>query len=107
MHWTEQQIRHALDGTFTKFTDAGRVVTRKVPHDFIPPYDPPPEQKQASSARGIAKGPRRPWTEDDDRKLLSLRARGVNQEECARLLRRCIKVTRARIHELHRAGVAQ
>jgi hypothetical protein len=102
--WTEQQISIALDGTFTRLTDANHVVTRKVPKSFIPSYDPPKEQKQASSQKGKPRGPYRHWSEDDDRALIEFRRMRITKEECARLLRRCRKKVSARINHLASLG---
>jgi hypothetical protein len=102
--WTEQQISIALDGTFTRLTDANHVVTRKVPASFIPSYDPPKEQKQASSQKGKPRGPYRVWTVEDDHNLIELRKMRVTKEECARLLRRCRKKVAARVDHLVSMG---
>jgi hypothetical protein len=102
--WTEQQISLSLDGTFTRLTEAGHVVRRKVPRDFIPAYDPPKEQKQASSQKGRKRGPCRPWSPEDDAGLIELRKMRVTKEECARLLRRCRKKIAERCNHLASIG---
>jgi hypothetical protein len=102
--WTEQQISIALDGTFTRLTDANHVVTRKVPASFIPSYDPPPETRKAASTKGRPRGPYRVWTVEDDHNLVELRKLRVTKEECARLLRRCRKKVSERINHLASLG---
>jgi hypothetical protein len=102
--WTEHQISLALDGTFTRLTEAGHVVKRKVPRDFIPAYDPPKEKKEASSTKGIKRGPYRPWSPEDDASLIELRKLRVTKEECARLLRRCRKKIAERLQHLTNTG---
>jgi hypothetical protein len=103
--WTEQAISASLDGTFTKLTDAGHLVTRKVKKDFIPSYDPPKEQKQATSTKGVKRGPYKgSWGPDDDTALIELRRQRVTREDCARLMRRCRKAVARRINELQLTG---
>ena len=108
MHWTEQHIRRALDGTFTHFAHGGsrgtRTVTEDVPLDFVPDYNPPPEPPLAPSTKGIL---RKPWAPSEDELLLALRKDGVTLNACTEILRRGIKQIRARLLVLKAMEAAQ
>lgn len=100
MHPIEAAMKARLDGTFTclRFGERGpRAVTELVAPDFVPAYDAPKEQKQAATTKGVVK---KPWSPEDDRMLLELRAAGVNWNAVVGMLRRGIKQCRARHAEL-------
>jgi hypothetical protein len=102
--WTEHAIRHALDGTFTryKYTDRGTIaVTAVVARDFIPDYDAPPDQKQGRANAGR----RLPWSAEDDATIIELRSRRVPVKAVAKAIGRCAKAVGRRWHALMRAGV--
>jgi hypothetical protein len=88
--WTEQAVKACLDGRFYRLTESGRVITRKVTRDYIPSYEPPPEQKQATARKGTV---RRPWDQAELSRLVQLRALGVSIKAAASTLGRCPKHT--------------
>lgn len=88
--WTEQAISSCLNGTFTRVTYGGRVETRSVPWDFIPAYGAPQEPKRVATRNT----PRRAWSDDDVRRLVSLRAEGMSIADAARSMGRCPKHAR-------------
>jgi hypothetical protein len=73
--FTEDDIRAALDGTYTSavFDDYGvKVITESVPECFIGEYAPAKSQSGLASLE---------WTTEDDDRLVSLRDQGKNWAE--------------------------
>jgi hypothetical protein len=102
---TEQHIRRALDGTFTRFTygERGtRVVTRTVARDFVPDYSALEQQEQSGVAN---RSPRRMFSHEDDCRILELRAQKVPMIKIAQLLDRNVKSVTVRYGRILSAGV--
>jgi hypothetical protein len=102
--WTEQQIRLSLDGTFTfmRETPAGvRFYTREVALDYLPSFDPPPDDPP----RARLPGPSPRWTRAEEATLIELCRNGVSMQAAAGIMKRGVKMLRLRRRALADMGV--
>ena len=92
----EGAMRRLLDGTFTRLDSEARVVTDKVPVDYIPSFEPP----AVASNKGIRKPGYRHWTEAEDQMLLTRHKTGLSAIAVARKLGRSENSVRHRVKYL-------
>jgi hypothetical protein len=80
----EELMRRTLDGTITKITIDGRVITELVDRDHIPKHSGP----KSGSCKGQRKPNYRHWTPGEDQALLERRQNGMSLMAICRLLNR-------------------
>lgn len=96
--YTEAEIRDALDGTFTRVTYDGKIVTDIVGDDFRPSFKPP------TAHAGAKRGNYAHWTENDDAVLLGMKQRCHSNAEIAAILDRTTDAIKSRLQYLLEKG---
>lgn len=100
---SEQIIKQALDGHFWSLAPSGdRICHTRVPHDYIPDHKPSYDSEglheESGRKGGLART--RPWTREEDDRLIALRAKGLRWQVIAYELGRGDKNTRLRYFEV-------
>lgn len=86
-HFTEQNLKDALDGTFTCFDAVtGAVKTRQVDHDYRPSHSI--IGSRGSTCAGVKRENYRPFTPSDDEMIIALKAKGISARRIGVLLQR-------------------
>ena len=97
--WTEARIRELLDGTWTRFTHEGKVVT-----DILEPGEDPPIVK-GGRPKGVKNiKPHSFWTPQDDDLIITQRRRNMPFREIAWLVNRTEESTKKRYKVLRARG---
>lgn len=97
-HWTEADIRRVLDGTFTRVTYEGKVITENVEPDFIPYIG-----NKSGRPKGYSK-PQLHWTPTEDEILWQMRLRNRQFSEIAWIVNRSVDATKKRYKILRVKG---
>lgn len=100
-HWTEADISRVLDGTFTRVTYEGKVVTEIVEPDFIPYIG------NKSGQPNRYKKPIPLWTAEEDDILLQMRLRNRPFAEIAWTVNRGEEATKKRYQLLRVKGAVR
>lgn len=88
MYWTEQAIKNALDGTFTRMDRVtGKSVTKQVEKDYRPTHKPPGENAAAGGKEGGRKSFLR-FEEAEDHCIIAMHAKGYSNWRIGKLLGR-------------------
>ena len=95
----EALMRQQLDGTFTRLTGDGRIVTVAVPHDYAPKHGA--GNTVCGPGRGISRQKSRRWTPEEDAGLLERRRRGMTLTAIAEDLGRTDESVRKRAQTLY------
>lgn len=95
----ERLMRQLLDGTFTRLTSDGRVVTLNVPHDYAPKHAA--GNTVSGPGRGTSRMKSKRWTPEEDAELVERRRRGMTLTAIAEDLGRTDESVRKRAQVLH------
>lgn len=98
-YWTEAAIKAVLDGTFTKVTYEGKVITEAVDPDFLPPAAGGGRPHGTKNAK-----PHAYWSQADDELLQQMRLRNKPIAEIAWILNRTPEATKKRAAVLRVRG---
>lgn len=94
----EAMMRQQLDGTFTRLTSDGRVVTVAVPHDYAPRHG---AGSVCGPGRGTSRMNSRRWSPEEDAELVERRRRGMTLAAIAEDFGRTEESVRKRAQTLH------
>lgn len=97
-HWTEADIRRVLDGTFTRVTYEGKIITDTVEPDFLPYTG-----NKGERPKGYSK-PQYPWSKTEDEILCQMRLRNRPFAEIAWTVNRSEEATKKRYKILRVKG---
>ena len=94
----EAMMRQQLDGTFTRLSSDGCVVTVAVPHDYRPRHAA--GNTVCGPGRGTSRQKSRRWTPEEDAELVDRRRRGMTLTAIAEDLGRTDESVRKRAQTL-------
>lgn len=98
-HWTEAMISECLDGTWTRITHEGKVVTEPVEDDHTPAKKSGGRHKGYKAAR-----PQIAWLPAEDELLCAMRLRNRPFTEIAWVVNRSLESTKKRYRVLRVNG---
>lgn len=91
----ERLMRQQLDGTFTRITQEGRILTVEVPVDYTPKHF-----HAGNATRGKSLQASRRWSPEEDSIVLDARRNGMSLATIAEMVKRTEESTRKRIQVL-------